>query len=263
MQKSATQNKRTSMRVLLLDIETSPTLAWVWSLWKQNVGINQIAENGEILCWSAKWLGEDRIMFDSVHKSKPEAMLGRMHRLIGQADILVHYNGQSFDLPTLNREWLKHGFEPPAPARSVDLYQVCKKNFKFVSNKMDYVVQYLDIGAKVRHAGFELWKDCLAGDRKAWAAMEEYNRQDVALLEPLYLKLRPWITNHPSHGARDGIECCPKCGSETFQQRGYAMTSVHKYRRYQCTSCGGWFRGNRTTHPRLRAGEERFTGVAG
>lgn len=250
------------MRILLLDIETSPNLAWVWGLFKQNVGINQIKDSGQILCWSAKWLGEDKVMFDSVKKSGRRAMLGRIHRLVSQADILVHFNGDNFDMPTLNREWLLFNFDPPAPYKSVDLYQVCKKRFRFVSNKFDYIAQYLGIGRKVEHAGFELWKGCMDNDRKAWAKMEEYNRQDTALLEPAYLRILPWVTTHPSYGAKEGIACCPKCGSESYQQRGYALTAVHKYKRYQCKSCRGWFRGNRTVLPRLRAGEERHVNAA-
>ncbi|CAJ6797142.1 RNase H superfamily protein [Burkholderia pseudomallei] len=33
---------RKKPRILSLDIETSPILGYVWSLWKQNVSLNQI-----------------------------------------------------------------------------------------------------------------------------------------------------------------------------------------------------------------------------
>ena len=249
------------MKILLLDIETAPNLAYVWGLWQQNIGINQIEDNGYVLCWSAKWLGDEKIMFDSVKKSDEKVMLGRIHRLCAQADAMVHYNGQKFDLPVLNREWLKHGFKPPAPAKHIDLLQVCKKQFRFTSNKLDYVSQFLGLGQKIRHTGHELWTACMKGDRAAWKMMEEYNKQDVMLLESLYNRLLPWINNHPSHGALDEASCCPKCGSVSVQQRGYALTTVHKYRRYQCKDCGGWFRGTRSVLAKLNAGDERFTRV--
>ena len=247
------------MKILLLDIETSPNLAYVWGIWQQNIGINQIENSGSILCWSAKWLGEEKIHFDSVQKSDEYVMLARIHKLVSQADALVHYNGAKFDLPVLNREWLKHGFPPPSPAKHIDLLQVCKKQFRFVSNKLDYVSQFLGIGEKVRHEGHELWTKCMRGDREAWKRMRGYNEQDVILLEQLYLRLMPWVEKHPSHGAMGGESCCPKCGSEEFQQRGWAMTSMHKYRRYQCNDCGGWFRGNKTVLP--RKSEERMVNV--
>lgn len=247
------------MRILLLDIETAPNLAYIWGLWNQNIGINQIEDNGYVLCWSAKWLGEDEIFFDSVKRSSEKSMLGKIHRLVSKADALVHYNGQKFDLPTLNREWLKHGFKPPAPSKHIDLMRVCKKHFRFVSNKLDYVSQFLGLGAKTHHTGHQLWVDCMNGKRAAWKLMEEYNKQDVMLLESLYQELLPWISNHPSHAAREGYPCCPKCGSERQQQRGFAVTLAYKYARYQCKDCGGWHRGNRNVNPPAK---ERFISVA-
>jgi DNA polymerase elongation subunit (family B) len=251
------------IKILLLDIETAPNLVYVWGIWQQNVAINQIEENGYVMCWAAKWLGEDKIMFDSVKKSGEENMLGRIHRLVEQADAIVHYNGAKFDLPTLNREWLRYGFNPPAPPKQIDLLQVCKRKFRFVSNKLDYVAQYLGLGSKMKHEGHELWTACMSGDKSAWKRMEDYNKQDVVLLEALYGRLLPWISGHPSHGAKDMINCCPKCGSENYQQRGFALTTTHKYRRYQCRDCGGWFRGTRTVIPKLEVGEERFVNVNG
>src|SRR5690606_10614258 len=43
-------------KVLVFDIETSPIIAHVWSLWDQNVGLNQIMTEWHIMSWSAKWL---------------------------------------------------------------------------------------------------------------------------------------------------------------------------------------------------------------
>jgi len=247
------------MKILLLDIETSPNLAYVWGIWQQNVGINQIKSDSTILCWAAKWLGEDKVLLGSVKKADEKNMLGRIHRLISQADAVVHYNGKRFDMPILNREFLKHGFNPPPPPKQIDLMRVCKRHFRFTSNKLDYVTQYLGLGAKLKHPGFELWTGCMRGDRASWKIMEDYNRQDVVLLESLYNRLLPWIVDHPSQGAHSMIQCCPKCASESYQQRGFALTSTHKYRRYQCRDCGGWFRGNKTVIPKLPVGEERYT----
>jgi hypothetical protein len=132
----------------------------------------------------------------------------------------------------------------------VDCLKEVKRMFRFQSNKLDFVAQALDIGAKASHEGFELWVKCM--DKKdsdhlgAWRRMEKYNRQDVKLLEELYTKLRPWIEKHPNLGAYEDIPACPKCGSEKKQQRGWAVTAMMKYPRYQCMSCGGWFRGNKS-----------------
>lgn len=46
------------MKILVLDIETSPHLAYVWGLFKENIPIDRLIEEGRILCWSAKWLND-------------------------------------------------------------------------------------------------------------------------------------------------------------------------------------------------------------
>ena len=246
------------MRILLLDIETAPNKVYSWGLWDQNIATNQVEETSYILCWAAKWYGEKQIQFDSVRKSSQKIMLGRMHKLLDEADIVVHYNGLKFDIPTLNKEFISLGFAPPAPYKQVDCLKEVKRMFRFQSNKLDFVSQALDIGAKVQHEGFELWVKCMEGDEAAWAKMEKYNRGDVKILESLYTRLRPWIDKHPNAGAFEDIQCCPKCGSEKYQHRGYAVTQMMKYPRYQCQSCGGWFRGNKSVSLRK---QERMTNI--
>lgn len=247
------------MKILLLDIETAPNNVYVWGLWDQNISTNQVVSSSYVLCWSAKWLGEKSITFDSVQKSEPSRMLWRIHKLLDEADAVVHYNGIKFDIPVLNKEFLKAKLGPPAPYKQIDLLRVCKFAFRFESNKLDYVSQALGIGEKVRHEGFELWTKCMSGDKDAWKRMEKYNRGDVRLLETLYNRLIPWIDKHPSHGAFDDISCCPKCGSEKFQQRGYSVTQVMKYARFHCQACGGWFRGNKSVSHRR---QERMANIA-
>jgi DNA polymerase elongation subunit (family B) len=247
------------MRILLLDIETAPNKVYAWGMWDQNIGTNQVIGSGYVLCWSAKWHGENKIMFGSIQHGKPKTMLGSIHKLLDEAHVVVHYNGIKFDIPTLNKEFIKHGFKPPSPFKQVDLYRICRSSFRFESNKLDYVSQALAIGAKMKHEGFELWVKCMDGNKDAWKRMERYNRQDVRLLETLYDRLLPWIEKHPTHGAHDDSGSCPKCGSEEFQHRGYAYTTMMKYRRYQCMRCFGWFRGNKTASPRI---QERMTNIA-
>lgn len=232
------------MRILLFDLETAPNLVHVWGLWGQNVGINQIIASGYTLCWAAKWHGEREIYFDSVHHSRPRKMLERIHKLISQADAIVTYNGKSFDVPTLHKEFLSAGLKPPAPVKHIDLYRVAKSEFRFPSHKLDYIAQELGIGHKTHHKGHQLWIDCMAGKEAAWKVMERYNRQDVRLLEGVYERMRPWIRTHPNVALYDepGIEACPNCGSGKLQRRGYAMTNVNKFVRLQCQACGAWCR---------------------
>ncbi len=232
-------------KILEIDIETAPNKVYSWGLWDQNIGTNQVMETSYVLCWAAKWYGEREVMFDSVKKSGLKRMLSRMHALLDKADIVVHYNGLKFDIPTLNKEFIQLGFAPPAPYKQIDCMKEVKRMFRFQSNKLDFVSKALKIGAKQKTEGFELWVKCMEGDEQAWRRMERYNRQDVILLEALYKTLRPWIEKHPNIGAFEDVMACPACGSEKKQRRGYAVAQMRKYPRYQCQGCGKWYASNK------------------
>ena len=239
------------MKILLIDIETAPNLAFVWGLWQQNVGISQIQAAGYTMCFAARWYGQKDIIFDSVKKSGAKRMLKHVHKLLSEADVVITYNGDKFDLPTLNKEFIQLEMLPPAPYKSLDLYKTAKTKFRFASNKLDYLGKALNIGQKVKHAGMDLWIQCMAGQEDAWKDMERYNRHDVVLLQLVYERMRPWL-NHPNHGTYDepGIPVCPNCGSGHLQRRGFARTIVQKYPRYQCCDCGAWSRGTDGELPR-------------
>ena len=231
------------MKTLLLDLETAPLTVHAWGIWQQNIGINQIMDSGYVLCWSAKWLGEDTIFFDSVYANHPVEMMKGIHTLLDEADAVIHYNGTKFDIPTLNKEFLEHGMNPPSPYKQIDLLRTARQQFRFPSNKLDYVVQRLGLGKKIKHRGHELWIGCMNNNADAWKEMEEYNRNDVVILEKLYYKLLPWIKGHPNHGLyQENPRVCPTCGGTHYQSRGVCRTQSGVYQRYQCQSCGRWFK---------------------
>ena len=250
----------TIIKILLIDIETSPNTVYAWGLWDQNIGLNQIIDTGSVLCFAAKWLGQDEIIFKSVYCNGHRNMLRSVHALLSNADVVIHFNGTRFDIPILNKEFLLHGFLPPAPFKQVDLYKVARSRFRFASNKLDFISQALGFEGKVRHKGFELWVECMKGDPEAWKKVEEYNIGDIIQLEKIYGKFLPWISNHPSHGAFDGNSLvCTNCGSSNYNWRGWAVTKVMKYRRAQCKDCGYWLRSNKSDTPR---GTEKLIGIS-
>jgi len=227
------------VKILFLDIETAPNVAYVWGLFDQNIAHDQVEASSYILCWSAKWLGHSTML----HKSTKDVdMLYTIHNLLDVADVVVHYNGAKFDIPTLNKEFVKAGMLPPSPYKQVDLLRICRQAFRFESNKLAAIVKALGLGQKMAHHGFELWVGCMKGDKQAWKVMKRYNQMDVTLLERLYHRLLPWIAKHPSTAL--GL-ACPKCGSTKTQRRGEQVALTRSYTRYQCQSCGGWFRSNK------------------
>ena len=230
------------MRILFYDLETAPSLAYVWKIWQENVGINQIVEAGRVLAFSAKWLGEDDVYGMTEYHDGHEEMINGLYSLIEEADTIVAYNGNRFDRPVMNTEFLQYGLVP-APTKQIDLYQTVKSNFRLLSNRLDFVCRTLGLDVKKETGGFKLWSDCLAGDEEAWDLMLEYNMQDVVILEQLYYKLLPWISNHPSVALYDGRpDVCTNCGSDHIQSRGKAVVGTGVYQRYQCADCLTWMR---------------------
>lgn len=237
-------------KILLLDIETSPNLVYTWGLWNQNIGLNQIEETSKVICFSAKWLGGAKrdTEFYSI-QDKPGEMVKAAWRLLDEAHAVMHYNGSSFDIPHLNREFLEAGLGPPSHYANIDLYRVIKK-FKFQSRKLEHVSRQLGLEGKVQHEGFNLWRQCMSGDPKSWAKMERYNRRDVTLMEDLYELMLPWIPNLPNHRLYNPNAGCPRCGSTHVQKRGVLRTSTSLFQQYQCQKCKGWFK---DTHRSLGA----------
>lgn len=231
------------MKLLFLDIETTPMTAHTWGLWQQNVSLNQIISSTEMMCFGARWYGSKKVIFRSTHHDGKEEMLKELHALFEEADVVCGWNSAAFDHKHIKREFLEAGMLPPSPAKDLDLMRVVKSQFKFPSNKLDYVAQRLNVGAKVQHSGFDLWVGCMAGDSKSWREMKKYQIQDVNLLVDLYEKLRPWIKNHPSvplHNLKE--DGCVACGSHKLQRRGYEKTSTAVYQRIRCSDCGKWMR---------------------
>ena len=236
------------MKILLLDIETAPNTAHIWGLYDQTIGINQLLESSYVLCWAAKWLGHEEVVWRRSYGKNGryrKDMLRAVHRMLDQADAIVHYNGLRFDIPTLNKEFLLHNMVRPSPSKEIDLLKVARGQFKFVSNKLDYVVRALNLGEKVKHRGHELWLGCMQNDPKCWEEMEAYNKHDVVILEKLYHRLLPWIKNHANHSVFTGSERCPNCASEKYQRRGVVILQAGRYPRFQCQSCGSWYRGSK------------------
>jgi DNA polymerase elongation subunit (family B) len=233
------------VKVLALDIETRPNIAYVWGLWDDGgIPLDRLIQPVEMMCFAAKWLGEKRTHFHSAQNER-KAMIQSAHDLLSEADVVIHYNGKRFDIPHLNREFVQVGLGPPAPYQQIDLFQVVKRQFKFPSNKLAHVAPALGLKGKVEHSGFKTWVRCMAGDEKAWREMERYNRRDVTLLEELYTVLQPWIPNHPTRTLHDGTTGCPVCSSQNLMRRGMARTKVSAFQRWSCNDCGAWSRSSK------------------
>lgn len=238
------QTKTSSPKILAIDIETKPITAYVWKLFDENIGLNQIIDAGGLLCVGAQWIGTRQKFFFSEWEDGMSKMLAGIHKLLSEADAVVTYNGDRFDLKKLNGEFLKNGLPPLGPITSIDVLKAVKK-FGLISNRLSFVAPYLAVGNKLDTHGFDLWKQVMDGDERARRRMRLYCMRDVGVLISLYLRVRPFIINHPHLGDTKS-KSCGVCGSKNVQSRGYRRTKAFKIQRLQCQDCGAWSDGSRT-----------------
>lgn len=243
-------------RIATLDIETSPILAYVWGLFKQFVGLNQIVSDWSVIAFSYKWLGEKKVFHHNTGGRGPgkvrddEDLMKLLWAVLDEADIIIAQNGVKFDVKKINARFIELGMPPPSPYKVVDTMLHARAIAAFTSNKLAWLSDVLTDTPKDEHKnfpGFELWTECLADNPLAWKEMRKYNDRDIVSTEGVYLKLRPYMIGHPNVAAYndDTAVQCPKCGSTNLKSRGSALTQSGSYPRYRC-ECGGWARGRYT-----------------
>lgn len=235
-------------KILLFDIETSPYLAWLWGLWDQNVGLNQIVKERHLMSFAAKWYGQPYVLYKDQSKeadvTQDKGICETLAALFSEADVVITQNGKKFDERFVKGRMLLHGLKPYRPFVHVDVLVLARK-FDITSRKLEYMSdKFSPDHKKLKHEefpGMELWTECLKANPRAWEVMKEYNRNDVLSLEPVYEALRPWgigVNLNAFHSATT-FRC--QCGSEEFQRdQNLARTPTGLFERFQCKRCGAW-----------------------
>ena len=230
---------------ILLDIETAPNLAYTWGVWKQTISHEMVLDRGYIMCATVKVLGDSRCFYYETRTEDDSEVVKALMEWLSLADIVIAHNAKKFDIPLIRARAIVHGMNPPSPYKVIDTLEIAKREFKFVRNTLKNLAEELHCTPKDSHdkfPGFSLWSECIKGNDEAWEEMKLYNIEDVLTLEEVYLKLRPWDTQHPNTVSELDPEQvrCPKCGSVHLERRGYYYTNAGKYQKYQCKDCGGW-----------------------
>jgi len=236
-------------KILLLDIESSGMVGYHWGRWDQRISQQQVIHESFILCWAAKWLNDKKMIVESMGDypklladRNDEVIIHGLWDLLNEADIVIGHYIKRFDIPEINRRFAVHNLPPPSPYKMLCTKEQAKRHFRFSSNRLGDLGIQLGCGEKLSHEGFDLWRKCMEGDEKAWKKMVKYNIQDVKLLERVYLRLLPYMKNHPNLGVYAGESVCTNCGSKHVQKRGESVTTTGVYQRMQCQDCGSWFR---------------------
>jgi ribosomal protein S27AE len=241
----------TKPRICVLDIETAPIMAYVWDIWDQNIGLEQIVQEWTIIAFSVKWLGDKKAIYHDTggrgtkRVRDDRALMQKLWDILNEADIVVTQNGKKFDLRKIRTRMVYHGMKPFSPIKVVDTMLEAKRVLGNTSNKLLWMSEYFTENKKSTHKkfpGFILWKECMADNPAAWAEMKKYNIQDVITTEELYLILLPWMEDHPNVAAyiNDIKLRCPKCGSDQLTAEGIAYGQSAEYTRFLCGNCGYW-----------------------
>lgn len=245
-------NKVKLPKIVLFDIETSPSISFTWKRFKENISIDQVIQDPIMLTWSAKILYSDEILSDKITaqevvKFDDKRIVTSLWKVLDDADIVIGHYSDHFDIPMLNSRAVINGLAPYTPITSIDTKAIASRNFRFPSNKLDALGSYFGVGQKIK-TEFSLWRRCIMGDVIAIDEMCTYNKQDVVLLEEVYLKLRPWTKAHPNVAMYiDSTKTmCSHCGSEdvTKIDKPY-YTQTNKYDVYRC-KCGALSRGRKS-----------------
>lgn len=244
-------------RVLLVDYETAPTVAATFGRWKQNIGQdNVIQEGGWILTAAYKWLGED--MIHTLH-NKSDIAAGYdlavccdLFDLYSQADAVLAHNNQGFDHKVIQTRCLINGLPVLPSVKLLDTLVMAKKKLKFNSNRLDSIATVLGYGGKVKHSGIKMWLNVMNGDEAALNEMLHYNAVDVELLEKVYLELRRVGHTGSDYNAAlffdDNKVRCRTCGSEDIKPTGRDVTTgLSKFTEYHCNECGAVHRNRQSS----------------
>jgi DNA polymerase elongation subunit (family B) len=154
---------------LFFDIETSPNICYAWRIgYNLSLQPHDIIEERKIICISYKWEGEDKIHSLTWDKNQcDKQMLIDFVKVANTADELIAHNGDRFDIKWIRTRCIFHRVPMFPQYKTLDTLKKAKNGFNFNSNKLDYIAQFLGVGAKVQHRGFDMWKDVLKGSKEA------------------------------------------------------------------------------------------------
>ena len=241
-------------RILLWDIETSFNLATVFSLYQdRGIPYTALLQERYILCAAFKEHGKPGVWGHSLHHytswdedhRDDEEIVWRIYDELKGADAIVAHYGDAFDIKFFNSRAVYHGLPPLPPIIQIDTYKIAKQKFKFNSNRLDYLGEFLGCGRKLK-TDHSLWMGCWEGDEKAMEKMYKYNKQDVVLLDQVFSRLVPYVPSKVNYSLFNHEEvCCPVCGSTNYirDERTYTRRGV--FQRYECKDCMHWFQGSK------------------
>lgn len=242
-------------KIILYDLEVTRSLVEGYGN-RWDFRVVKFIKPQVLMCYSWKELGEKNVHFVSWHDFKTYSdFVKSLHTLLNSADVTVAHNGGSFDDKMANRFFVLEGLAPPKPRKSIDTKREAQRHFRFESNKLDDLGNFLGVGRKENITYADLEDDFMtySPKRKTVQLMKRYNNQDVRVLEEVYLKMRPYMSSHPNLGDLTQIDgVCPKCLSDDLKLEGTHARRGGRVQSFSCRNCGGWCNDNSIVRPNGR-----------
>ena len=237
MREGTTQIKR-----LFFDIETSPNICYSWRIgYKINLAFENIIDERKIICISYKWENSDKIFTLTWDKDLCDRqMLIDFIEVANQADELIAHNGDRFDIKWIRTRCIYHRIPMFPNYRTLDTLKKAKSGFNFNSNRLDYIAQFLGVGAKVKHSGFDMWKGVMKCEKEALKEMVNYCEGDIIVLEDVFLTMQNYIKPNTHNGILNNNlkYSCPTCGSEHTTLVKNNVTAMGTIKRLMsCNDC--------------------------
>lgn len=228
-------------KIIIWDIETSHNITATFNMFDVNIPTSSILQEWFIISIAWKELGKPKVHAVYIDKpSEDKELIKKFYKVLLSADALVAHNGDRFDVKKFNARAIFHGLPPIPTVPSDDTLKMAKKCFKFNSNKLDYIGEILGVGRKIKTEP-GLWIKVLKGNKRAIRDMVRYNKQDVLLLEAVYLKLKVWTPSKINMNLFQETKlACANCGSSRMQKRGQMVTKSNTWHRLCCKDCGTW-----------------------
>lgn len=245
-------------KIILFDLETMPNLKEAMKVWPglgNYPGLTLKATINTIICAGWKKLGDRSAKcinawdFPEWKKdiNADKKVCQAIYDVLKDADAVVTQNGKRFDWKFLQTRLIKHGIGPLPKIPHIDTKDEMKRNLYLFNNKLSTAGKFLVDEDKLENGGWDLWVRVSERDKKAQRLMTRYCKQDVNLLEKIFVELRKFSNSIPNYNNFNisyagGKMACPKCGSTAVKRNGFRYTTTRRYQRYQCNSCHGYFR---------------------
>ena len=172
----------------------------------------------------------------------------KLHGLMTEADVIVAHNGDRFDIKHANSLFIKHGLGPIPKNKSIDTLKVAKKYFAFPGNSLDNIAKRFGSEGKNQKPD---WYKMTDGDSVEIERAAVYCKNDVRILEKIFIEMRPFIQNFPMIKSKhicpetkDPL-VCSKCNSHWVIRSGKSFQASGIYQRFKCRDCDSWMIGGK------------------